>query len=631
MSDRPPSDYLPFPGEHGVYPEHDPVSPPLLSLDPAFLRQPLLEYNISNDISIPPPPPPPPRVAVGKVRAGSKPRSCKYLLGQSLIIRLRREYPLTFKWLEQIHRSDSSTEDKSQELQQLLRELCKTLEERELWQPSLGFLRHDISDPDIFRSPTPAVLGELLFLLIANQVFLMRGESPVCVICGRLKEHGKTNPTEGDPGCHIFAECWLRAYKIIHGLPDASFIWDCIREEQVNIGLRKPPVAYKLACQECEMKGAQSELPLRNLYSFICRNKHNRIDVRHSEVWGYVYIVATVLLRGFLVNIDILEQIYSSKDCEGLLRSCFQLVGYIRSNTQPLPEIHQFLAPHEPDSASHLLNSQLRGLHYTHMVNEEGGLFLLSHFDIFYWVMPLNETGIDMLKSENGIPLEPDESIILACTSDRTVPHFLRRHIRTLAFELEAYRSEFPPDYHMDSIRMFVQHPRVRLPQVFIDISCEAKQKTLSTAVCIEVIPFTRDLAYARRTDKNWSQVDPERELGLLQPGEASRDELQERCTVLKGMARGLQSEIQKTRLSTKKQIKATTKQVEKEIEKIWNSMREVKARFRALEEQVCTLQIELEERLSKLDERISIAEKHVAELKKFSIIAWSKQNASKT
>ena len=625
MSDRPPSDYLPFPGEHGVYPEHDPVSPPLLSLDPAFLRQPLLEYNISNDISIPPPPPPPPRVAVGKVRAGSKPRSCKYLLGQSLIIRLRREYPLTFKWLEQIHRSDSSTEDKSQELQQLLRELCKTLEERELWQPSLGFLRHDISDPDIFRSPTPAVLGELLFLLIANQVFLMRGESPVCVICGRLKEHGKTNPTEGDPGCHIFAECWLRAYKIIHGLPDASFIWDCIREEQVNIGLRKPPVAYKLACQECEMKGAQSELPLRNLYSFICRNKHNRIDVRHSEVWGYVYIVATVLLRGFLVNIDILEQIYSSKDCEGLLRSCFQLVGYIRSNTQPLPEIHQFLAPQEPDSASHLLNSQLRGLHYTHMVNEKGGLFLLSHFDIFYWVMPLNETGIDMLKSENGIPLEPDESIILACTSDRTVPHFLRRHIRTLAFELEAYRSEFPPDYHMDSIRMFVQHPRVRLPQVFIDKSCKAKQKSFFTA--IDLIPFTRDLAYAR----NWSEVEPERELGLLQPGEVSRDELQERCTVLKGMARGLQSEIQKTRLSTKKQIKATMKQVEKEIKKIQNSMREFKARFRALEEQVCTLQIELEERLSKLDERISIAEKHVAELKKFSIIAWSKQNASKT
>ena len=160
---------------------------------------------------------------------------------------------------------------------------------------------------------------------------------------------------------------------------------------------------------------------------------------------------------------------------------------------------------------------------------------------------------------------------------------------------------------------------------MFIDKSCKAKQKSFFTA--IDLIPFTRDLAYAR----NWSEVEPERELGLLQPGEVSRDELQERCTVLKGMARGLQSEIQKTRLSTNKQIKATTKQVEKEIEKIWNSMREVKARFRALEEQVCTLQIELEERVSKLDERISIAEKHVAELKKFSIIAWSKQNASKT
>ena len=179
MSD-PPSDYLLF---LGVYPEDDPVSPPLLtndSLDPTFLRQPLLEYNISNDISIPPPPPPPPRVAVGKVRAGSKPKSCECLI----LLSLRREYPLTFQRLEQIHTSDSSIEDKSQELQQLLCELCKTLEERALWQPSLGFLRRDISDPDIFRSPNPAVLGELMFLLIANQVFLMRGESPVCVMCG---------------------------------------------------------------------------------------------------------------------------------------------------------------------------------------------------------------------------------------------------------------------------------------------------------------------------------------------------------------------------------------------------------------------------------------------------------------
>ena len=258
-------------------------------------------------------------------------------------------------------------------------------------------------------------------------------------------------------------------------------------------------------------------------------------------------------------------------------------------------------------------------------------MFLLTYFDIFYWMMPLNETGIDMLKSENGIPLEPDESIILPCSSDRIVPHFLRCHIQTLAFELEAYRSEFPPDYHMDSIQMFVQHPRVRRPQVFIDISCEAKRKTLSTATCFEVIPFTRDLAYARHTDKNWSQVEPERELGLLQPGEVSRDELQERCTALKGMAKGLQSEIQKTRESTKKQIKATTKHIEKEIKKVWNSMRELKARFHALEEKVCALWIELEERVSTLDERISIAEKHVDELKKFSIIAWSKQNANKT
>lgn len=179
MSDRPPSDYLPFPG---VYPEG---GPPLLtndSLDPPFLRQPLLGYT-SNGISIHPPPeasPTPPKVAVGKVRAGSKPKSCECLI----LLSLRREYPLTFQRLEQIHTSDSSIEDKSQELQQLLCELCKTLEERALWQPSLGFLRRDISDPDIFRSPNPAVLGELMFLLIANQVFLMRGESPVCVMCG---------------------------------------------------------------------------------------------------------------------------------------------------------------------------------------------------------------------------------------------------------------------------------------------------------------------------------------------------------------------------------------------------------------------------------------------------------------
>ena len=169
---------------------------------------------------------------------------------------------------------------------------------------------------------------------------------------------------------------------------------------------------------------------------------------------------------------------------------------------------------------------------------------------------------------------------------------------------------------------MFVQHPRVRLPQVFIDKSCKAKQKSFFTA--IDLIPFTRDLAYAR----NWSEVEPERELGLLQPGEVSRDELQERCMDSKRIAKGLQSEIQRFGKSTKKQIKVTTEHIEK---KISNSMREVKAGFCALEEKVCTLQIELEERVSKLDESISIAEKLVADLKKFSVIASSKQNASKT
>ena len=336
-------------------------------------------------------------------------------LGQSLISCLRREYPSILRSLEDIHRSVSSIDvDKAKELEQLLQKLCDVMKEKGLWCPNKGFLRcsHDISD---FHSPTPAVLGELLFVLIANQVFLMRGESLVCVMCGVLKEHGKNNPHAGDPGCHVFAECLVRAYKIIHGLPDTSFIWDCIRKELVNIGLRKPPVAYQLACQECEVTAAQSELPLRNLYSFICRNKHKDINVRHSKFWGYIHIVATMLLRGFLVNIDILEQIYSSADCEGLLCSYFQLVSYIRGNTgtRLLPEIHQFLIPHEPDSASHLLNTQLRALHYTHIVNEKGGLFVLMHFDILYWVMPINKTGTHMLKSKNGIRLQPGESIVL--------------------------------------------------------------------------------------------------------------------------------------------------------------------------------------------------------------------------
>ena len=550
-------------------------------------------------------------------------------LGQLLISCLRREYPSILRSLEDIHGSVSSIDvEKAKELEQLLQKLCDVMKEKGLWYPQDGFLRcgHDISD---LHSPTPAVLGELLFVLIANQVFLMRGESPVCLVCGRLKEHGKNDPKAGDPGCHIFAECLLRAYMIIHGLPDTFFIWDCMREELVNIGLRKPPVAYQLACQKCEVKAAQSELPLRNLYSFICKNKHKDIDVHHSEVWGYVYIVATMLLRGFLVNIDILEQIYSSKDCEEVLRSYFQLVSYIRGNTQPPPEIHQFLLPHRPDSASHLLNTQLRALHYTHVVNEKGGLFLLMHFDILYWVVPLNETGTHMLKSENGIRLQPDEKhIVLARTSERIFPHFLRHHIQTLAFELEAYRSKFPPDYHMDSVRMFVQHPRARLPHVLINIGCEGKQQIRVPAGSVDSIPFTRALAYARHTheDENWSKVEPERELGLLQPGEVSRDALLERCRELKRQKEGLQGEIQKTRSSTKRQIEVTTKHIIKEIERIRSTMREFEARFRAQEEKICSLQTELDERVSKLDQRISMAEKQVAELKKFSIAAWSKQ-----
>ena len=605
MSDRLPGNYFPFSADSGV-PANDSLGPEL--------RQPLLKVT-----STPPPPPHPPRVSlIAKARAGSKPRSCECLFGQSLIIHLRREYPLPLKRLEQIHRSDRNIKDKAQELQELLHELCTTLEEKELWHPILGFLRHDISDPDIFRSPTPAVLGELLFVLIANQVFLMHGESPVCVMCGRLKEHGKNNPSEGDPGCHIFAECLLRAYKIIRGLPDAFFIWDCIRKELVNIGLRKPPVAYQLACQDCEKKAGQSESPLRNLYSFICRNKHKPIDVRHSKVWGYVYIVATMLLRGFLVNIDILEQIYSSKDCEGLLRSYFQLVSYIRDNTQPLPEIHQFLIPHEPDSASHLLSSQLQALHYTHMVNEKGGSFLLMHFDILYWVMPLNETGTHMLKSENGIRLQPDKSIVLQCASDKKFPRFLRHHIQTLAYELDAYRSEISPDHHMDSVRMFVRHPRARFPHVILTkIGCEDKQQIHAPDTSLDPIPFTRDLAYARRIheDENWSKVEPKRELGLLQPGEVSGDALLERCRELKRQKEGLQSEIQKTRSSTKRRIEATMNHIKKRIQ---NTMKDFNAGLRAQEEKVCGLQTELDERVRELDQRISMAEKHVADLKKF-------------
>ena len=124
--------------------------------------------------------------------------------------------------------------------------------------------------------------------------------------------------------------------------------------------------------------------------------------------------------------------------------------------------------------------------------------------------------------------------------------------------------------------------------------------------------------------------MEPECEPGLFQPGEVSRDALLERCRELKRQKEGLQGEIQKTRSSTKRQIEATTKHIIKEIERIRSTMKEFKAifraRFRALWEKVCSLQTELDERVSELDQRISTAEKQVAELKKFSIVAWSKQ-----
>ena len=136
----------------------------------------------------------------------------------------------------------------------------------------------------------------------------------------------------------------------------------------------------------------------------------------------------------------------------------------------------------------------------------------------------------------------------------------------------------------MDSVRMFVQHPRARLPHVLINIGCEGKQQVRVPAGSVDRIPFTRALAYARHTheDENWSKVEPEREPGLLQPGEVSRDALLERCRELKRQKEGLQGEIQKTRSSTKRQIEATTKHITKEIERIRSTMKEFKAIFRA-------------------------------------------------
>ena len=214
-----------------------------------------------------------------------------------------------------VHDHVAETEEVCREkLQGLLGGFMVQLKSMQLWKEDSGF-------------QTDCNVSQVLFFLIANQVYCIGGNCDICPLCGIKKNYRQNNEDEGDPNSHIFPESLLETYRQVHCDGIRNFIWDMARSEKY--GARK--LAVKLLCHKCESAASHAERKLRDLYVCILSHPNNRIEVPNEREW-LSFVFTNIMFRGLIINVNLMNEIRNGQF--GSIRSLLTLRKVLHGTTK---------------------------------------------------------------------------------------------------------------------------------------------------------------------------------------------------------------------------------------------------------------------------------------------------------
>lgn len=440
------------------------------------------------------------------------------------------------------------------------------------------------------------VVSQVLFFLIANQVYNINGECDICPLCGIKKKSSRNNEKleEGDPNSHIFPKSLLEVYREVHCEGKGDFIWDMALSDKY--GAEK--LTVKLLCQKCELSASCAERKLRDLYVDILSHPNERIEVPNEGEW-LSFVLANIMFRGLVINVNLMNEI-----CSGRIGSVEALLDLRRYCKEPesknLPSLYLSVLPNGPfkpelGGVTYMFDLQLRNPEFTSIVDMEEGTFLYTKFDCFHCMLPLVdrslgfETVLDCGKKT--IPSEEERCCLF--------PKVLLRRNLDEAAELFQYIISQPDSRLNGCCRVFISLVRsICHRSETIQWPTKGVQLYSATSYCQFKALEKRERA---QKIEEAAQASP---LKVIRIG--SSPLRQENIQLRK-----LQSEFERQ----KNQLKEERKNVEKYRSKVADLERERDEKLAQKEQECCRLKAELERKDAELERKDTELEKKDAEL----------------
>ena len=276
-----------------------------------------------------------------------------------------------------------------------------------------------IEDPD-------EVLIKLFLYLI--RLYFKQQSHDFCPLC--LKEDKVKNS-------HIIPKCLLNGFKHIH-VPvteytnhqkDDDFLYDFSRTQWTRFSPRK--AVYKLLCEQCECNDSVDEKKLKGVYLAVSSNPNTTCQIEGIEYRELHHILAQILFRGVLVNVNIDHSLHGHWFMHEKFKSTFfQLWNYCRNVSIPNPpDLLLFLLPNcaYNDETTYSLFSMervLRSPHYTELVQDEAGLYFYTKIDCFHIVLPIDDDSLRYFKTfRNGLCTDAEKKTVYMLQSVRPRAH----------------------------------------------------------------------------------------------------------------------------------------------------------------------------------------------------------------